>query len=191
MRQEILEAAGELFVQEGYECFSMRRLAEKIEYSPTTIYLYFKDKSELLFSLCEETFSKLVENFEAIARQESDPLKALVSGLKAYVEFGLKHPNHYTVTFINHPPDVRPNIENKMEHSMGMKAYKAMPALVGACVEQGLLRHVDVNVASQALWAAIHGVTSLLIVHTHFPWADKQQVIDKVIDSMIQGLRAT
>jgi AcrR family transcriptional regulator len=190
MRQEILDAASELFVQEGYECFSMRRLAEKIEYSPTTIYLYFKDKSELLMSLCDETFSKLVENFERIAEHESDPMKALVSGLKAYVEFGLQYPNHYTVTFINHPPDVRPSLEHKMEHSTGMKAYNVMPAMVGACIERGLLRPVDVNLASQALWAAIHGITSLLIVHTHFPWTDKEKLIDKVIDTMIEGLRA-
>ena len=53
-RREILDAARELFLSEGYEKFSMRRLAEKIGYSTPTIYLYFKDKDDLLFAICEE-----------------------------------------------------------------------------------------------------------------------------------------
>jgi len=56
LRQDILDAARELFVEEGYDNVSMRRVAEKIEYSPTTIYLYFEDKASLLYAICEETF---------------------------------------------------------------------------------------------------------------------------------------
>ena len=59
LRQEILDAASELFVKDGYENVSMRRIADKIEYSPTTIYLYFKDKAELLEQVCQETFARL------------------------------------------------------------------------------------------------------------------------------------
>ena len=57
LRGEILDAARELFIKHGYENVSMRKIAEKIEYSPTTIYLYFHDKSEILHTLCEETFA--------------------------------------------------------------------------------------------------------------------------------------
>src|SRR5262244_2221370 len=66
LRQEILDAARELFVTEGYENVSMRKVAERIEYSPTTIYLYFKDKADLHDCICEETLGRLVESQAAI-----------------------------------------------------------------------------------------------------------------------------
>ena len=51
LRQDILDVAREMFATEGYESVSMRKIADKIEYSPTTIYLYFKDKNELFYAL--------------------------------------------------------------------------------------------------------------------------------------------
>jgi len=190
LRQEILDAARELFADQGYESVSMRKIAEKIEYSPTTIYLYFEDKSAVLFALCQETFSRLVEANKKLMDQTADPLECLVKGLKGYIHFGLKYPNHYKVTFVIHPPDIHENMQPKMEDSMGMRAFNFIPALVSACIEQGKFKKVDVDVTSQALWAACHGLTSLLIVHTRFPWADTQKLIDSVVDTMIEGLKA-
>ena len=66
LRQEILDAARDLFVREGVENVSIRRIAERIEYSPGTIYLYFNDKAEILKTLCEETFSRLDQKLKAI-----------------------------------------------------------------------------------------------------------------------------
>src|SRR5438874_1367073 len=95
LRQEILDAARELFAKEGYENVSMRKVAEKIEYSPTTIYLYFESKADLLYYICEETFSRLLKKLESLGEESSDPLVCLRKGMRAYIEFGLKHPNHY------------------------------------------------------------------------------------------------
>src|SRR5215208_8327196 len=95
LRQDILDAARELFVKEGYENVSMRRIAEKIEYSPTTIYLYFEDKTALFFAICEETFARLSRQLAAIAVECTDPVERLYRGCRSYVDFGLKHPNHY------------------------------------------------------------------------------------------------
>jgi AcrR family transcriptional regulator len=189
LRQEILDAARELFIQEGYENVSMRRIAEKIEYSPTTIYLYFEDKADLLFQLCEETFAKLATRSEELLRDRSDPMLTLRKIGRAYVEFGLKHPNHYKVTFINHPAH---HFDPKRDHekSMGRKAFNLLKESVEECIRQKKMRRIDVDIASQALWAAVHGITSLLIVHPGFPWVDPEQTIDLVVDSMCDGLRA-
>ena len=61
MRRLILNAARKLFLEQGYEKTSIRNIADAIEYSPATIYLYYKDKNELLFALHEEAFLKLME----------------------------------------------------------------------------------------------------------------------------------
>lgn len=188
LRREILDAARDLFVRDGYENVSMRRIADKIEYSPTTIYLYFQDKSQLLYCICEETFARLVKEFEGLQTQSSDPVDCLRRGMRAYIQFGLKYPNHYKVTFISHPEHHEPDTYLSPE-SMGMKAFGFLPKLVGEAVRQGRFRQVDVAATSQMLWAAIHGVTSLLIVHPDFPWVNRNQLIDGMIDTMLEGLK--
>src|SRR5260370_797348 len=94
VRRSILDAAAELFVKEGYDKVSMRRIAEKIDYSPMSIYLYFRDKAELLDTICEGTFEKLIKH-KQLARPEDhpgDPIGYLKAGLRAYIDFGLHHP---------------------------------------------------------------------------------------------------
>ena len=192
LRAEILAAARELFVREGYENVTMRRVAEKIEYSPTTIYLYFKDKAELLFAICQETFGKLLEEFAALDRVPMDPVTHLKRGLRTYIDFGLKHPQHYLASFVvpyeQAPPEE--SVPHLAEDSQGMKAFAYLRRGVTACVEAGKFRGADVEVISRALWAAIHGITSLLIVHKHFPWGDREKVIDLLVDSVVAGLEA-
>src|SRR5262249_52771570 len=100
VRQEILDAARALFFEEGYERTSMRKVVQKIEYSLTIIYLYFYDKRELLDSICAETFSKFVKGLQESGQANEDPLQNLRVTLRAYVEFGLKNPNDYGVTFM-------------------------------------------------------------------------------------------
>jgi AcrR family transcriptional regulator len=103
IRREILVAAGELFAQEGYESVSMRRIAQKVEYSPGAIYLYFQDKADLLNQLCEDTFAQLIDHIESRSQAAPDPLSGLLGGTQAYIEFGLSHPAQYIVTFISPP----------------------------------------------------------------------------------------
>jgi AcrR family transcriptional regulator len=190
LRQHILDAARELFATEGYRNVSMRKIAERIEYSPTTIYLYFNDKSELLLSLCEETFSILIERFAQLDQEIEDPVERLRLGLKSYVIFGIEHPNHYKVTFMEQVDNLDKAAEEKMKESKGMQAFKNISETVSRCVAQGRFRAVDIEVTSQALWAAVHGITSLLIVHLKFPWADHEKVVDQVVNTMIEGLKA-
>jgi AcrR family transcriptional regulator len=190
LRQEILDAARDLFVGEGFENVSMRKIAEKIEYSPTTIYLYFEDKADLLDCICEETFAKLDKKLTALESSTADPLERLRRGLRAYIEFGLKHPNDYRVAFIL---DLKPVADPERLlrcHAMGDKTFDHMRQGVSQCVATGLFRPLPVEATSQALWAAIHGLTSLLIVHSSFPWVERNLLIDTLLDGVLGGLRA-
>jgi AcrR family transcriptional regulator len=190
LRQEILDAARELFVKEGYENVSMRRIAEKIEYSPTTIYLYFEDKTELFFAICEETFARLSKKLDSISKECKDPVECLRKGCRSYVDFGLKHPNHYKLTFINFPATQIGKIQHLHDDSEGMKAYSHLRKNVQDCIDQNKLRETDPDAISQALWAIIHGITSLLITKPNFPWVKKERLIDLTINSAIAGLLA-
>jgi AcrR family transcriptional regulator len=190
LRQQILDAAREVFITEGYRNVSMRKIAEKIEYSPTTIYLYFQDKADLLRCLTEATFSKLAQSFEHITQENGDALERLRKGLRAYIEFGLKNPNDYRVAFLlEHEPVVAGVGGELDESSMAHRAYSFLRGAVRDCVEQRRFRQVDIETASQALWAAGHGLTALLIVHPEFPWVNRDELIDCLIETAVSGFR--
>ena len=192
LRQQILDAARELLIKEGCDSLSMRRVAERIDYSPTAIYLHFKDKQELVFSLCEESFARLVRELETLPEEYPDPLVRLRKGMERYVAFGLKNPNHYLPAFVLPPPadlDVKRQQAMLSPASNGMRALATLRETIAEGVRAKQLRKVDPDVAARATWAALHGITSLLIVHEHFPWGDRDKVIQNLIDSLIDGLR--
>jgi AcrR family transcriptional regulator len=187
LRQEILDAARGLFLREGYENVSMRKIAEKIEYSPTTIYLYFQDKADLLDCICEETLGRLVRKQNQLEQTVADPLERLRLSLRSYIEFGLKHPNHYMVTFVM-TKSMEPQMPMKA-HEMGQRGFNFLRTTLALCGERKLLEVADVEATAQVLWASIHGLTSLLIARPKFPWVDRDRLIDTLIDTMLTGLR--
>jgi AcrR family transcriptional regulator len=190
LRQQILDAASELFVHEGYENVSMRRIAEKIEYSPTTIYLYFRDKSELLESVCHEMFSRLSQRLTKIMEQGGDPVERLKRGLTTYVEFGLENPHHYRATFMMPIPEGFAKENRVRPDSPGMQAFDFLRRCVYDCISSGQLKTKDAELASQMLWAGVHGITSLLITHEKFPWVGKEKLIKITVDTLVGGLSA-
>ena len=187
LRRRILSAARELFVTEGYESVSMRKIADMIEYSPTTIYLYYKDKADLLDSVCKETLLNLMNTLDLLRRDTSDPVETLRKSGKAYVEFGLKYPQDYKLTFV-----IRPQFQKGLglqEGSVGEKVFNYLRTIVSECNRQKKFRQVDVETTGQVLWSAVHGVTLLLIDFPDFPWTEKDKLIDMVIHTMIEGLK--
>ena len=188
LRQHILSAARELFVNEGYENVSMRKVANKIEYSPTTIYLYFKDKADLLDSVCQETLLSLLNTLEELKKDKSDPVETLKKSGRTYVEFGLKYPQDYKLTFV-----IRPQFQKGLglqEGSVGEKVFNYLREMVAECIQQKVLRQADVETTGQVMWSAVHGITLLLIDFPDFPWTEKDTLIDRVIDTTIKGLKA-
>ncbi|NOT46376.1 MAG: TetR/AcrR family transcriptional regulator [Acidobacteria bacterium] len=184
LRQIIMDAARELFVTKGYEAVSMRKIAERIEYSPTTIYLYFEDKVDLMTQICEQTFAKLTRNIKAINRKIADPIEALRAGMHEYVNFGLRHPSHYLLLFNTRVPE-EPRIA--FAESNGKIAFETLREAVKACADAHKLSSKDVDLVSQTLWTGIHGVTSLLITQNHFPFVNRKKLIANAIDTMIDG----
>ena len=192
LRREILDAASRVFADEGIERVTMRRVAEQIEYSPTTIYLYFKDKQDLVAAICDETFSQLAARLERL-KPDPDavgprpaPLDVLRDGLKAYVDFGTSHPHHYTVTFLQRqeiPADFA------FEHTIGARAFAFLRESVRACVAAGSLKATDVETTAQALWAGVHGLTALFVTMQGFPFAPRPALTDHLIETLLAGLK--
>jgi AcrR family transcriptional regulator len=190
LRQEILDAARDLFVRDGYESVSIRKIAEKVEYAPGTIYLYFKDKAEILDTLCAQTFEKLRARLEAIGHDPGDPVEGLRRGLRTYIQFGLDNPNQYIVTFILAGGKV--NLEemaSRCAPESGLACFSCLRSIVGQCLEGGYINGGGVEETAQALWAGIHGITSLLVMHCGFPFVEQTRLIERLLDILIKGVR--
>ncbi len=190
LKQQILDAARELFVREGYESVSMRKIADKIEYSPATIYTYFKDKDDVLDCLCEETFLKLdLEKSAAVQEMKGDPLQALKKGMETYIRFGLDHPEHYIVTFIlKAAPYEKPGGRETRKAKTGQRCFGNMRNLVRRCMEEGKIKNGDLEETSQALWAGIHGLTALLITQPGFPFVERERLVRRITEILVRGV---
>jgi AcrR family transcriptional regulator len=183
LRRVILDAAREIFVHQGYESFSMRKLAERIGYSPGSVYLHFKNKEELFECLVDESFARLLETLSALRTEKEmqDPVEELRKGMRAYVEFGLQNPNDYRFAFMLRPP--------MEKHPYKVHAaFESLRYLVRRCVEEKRFRGVDVEATSQAIWASVHGITSLLIQRPAFPWVPKKKLIAQIINTAVDSL---
>jgi len=194
IRDKILDAARELFITEGYDGVSMRKVAEAIEYSPTAIYLHFADKEDLFRELCHEDFARLAEQFQNIALVP-DPIERLKVVGRAYFEFGMQYPNHYKLMFMTvHPTPLEPDERDR--EVMGnpeVDAYAFLKSIVQKAMDAGVFREDfnDVELLSQTFWAGIHGVISLHIAKGCDHWVDWRPVqhrADLMLDALTRGM---
>jgi AcrR family transcriptional regulator len=192
-RDKILDAARELFVTEGYEGVSMRKLAEKIEYSPTAIYVYFADKEDLFHQLCNEDFARLAEVFQSSA-MPLDPLARLREIGRIYVEFGIRYPNHYKLMFMTPHPCGDLNEEDQQIRGNPEKdAYALLKLTVEQALAAGRFRNdvADAELICQTVWAAVHGVISLHIAKCNDGWVDWRSIEQRtnvMLDAILRGL---
>lgn len=186
IRDDVITAARDLFVTEGYVNVSMRKIAEKVGCSPGTIYLYFEDKDAILSAICVETFAKLNKRMEAIRNDKGDPVERLRRGGRQYIQFALDHPYHYLVTF---GLTGASHFKNDEARRAGQESFNCMRDCVRLCVDAGCFRINDIEQIAQSLWACMHGTVMLLIGKLDFPFIEQNRLIDSVLDMALKGLR--
>lgn len=194
VREKILDAARELFVTYGYEGVTMRKVAERIEYSPTAIYLHFDDKESLFREVCHQDFRRLAEAFRDLANIE-DPGERLSACGRTYVEFAVANPNHYRLMFMtSHPKSLKLSEEDLASRgNPNEDSYAFLLALVRDSLEAGAFRPelTDASLIAQTLWAAVHGVASLAIAREHDQWIEWRPLADRhraMMDALMSGL---
>jgi AcrR family transcriptional regulator len=192
-REKILDAARELFVEKGFEGVSMRAIAKKIEYTPTTIYGYFQDKDELFLEICHQDFAKLAASFVKVAKI-ADPIERLRKLGLTYIEFGLENPNHYRTMFM----EPRPPVSEEMNRLMGKgnpeeDAYEFLRRIVVEAIQAGAFRNelTDADLIAQTVWAGVHGVISLQIAKCNDNWVSWRSLkkrAELMIDCQLHGM---
>jgi AcrR family transcriptional regulator len=166
LRQTILRVAGTLFLEHGYDHFSMRRVAEEIGYSVATLYLYFRDKDALLFAIVDEGFSRFAQQLVTEATRNDDPWLRLEALSQAYISFGLRNPVYYQLMFLWRV-DYLTEVRSGETHTR-LEAFQVLEDAVQAAMDAGVLSSTDARTCSDALWAMMHGIVSLAITMPMF-----------------------
>ena len=186
----ILDAARELFVREGYQEVSIRKIAERIEYSPAAIYSYFQSKDDIFLALAEEGFH-LLFSYGASPRPTApdDPLDTLRAMFWRYYEFSREHPEYFALMFLDRTvPRISRDWERfgfvgKAKHDMLMRIDKAIEA--GA-----LPADTPAHVVFRVLLTALHGAATLCLCDRLAPGEDPDALARATLDTVLKGLQA-
>jgi len=192
VRERILKAARELFVREGYEAVSMRKIAARVGYTAMALYRHFVDKEALVRELCLEDFRTLRLAMDRTAG-EPDPVARLRRIGLAYVDFALEHPDQYRLLFMT-PLPLAAHVEAVVAEHPEEDCYARLRAVVPEGIAAGRFRDdYDEEWLSQVFWAGLHGVVALHIVMKRAPaiaWKPVRQTAGVVLDALTDGLAA-
>lgn len=188
-RAEILRAAERIFVAEGYEGATIRKIADEVGVSSTCLYMHFRDKDEILLEICTAAMEQLLAFYSDISARPVDPVERVRMMLTAYVEFALEHPNAYRLIFCaSHlaGSDQRAAVT----HQLGAQCSEKFLGVVKEIAAQGRLKTGDPRTVHQALWSACHGLVSLMITKPNLEWEPPRAVTRTLIDGLLFGLVA-
>jgi len=184
LRDDLVAATERLLATTGDEdAVSIRAIADAVGVSPPAIYLHFPDKDALIFEVCAARFAELDRAVEEAVAGVDDPVESLIERGRAYVRFGVEHPEQYRVLFLRRGSGRKLDAEE-------LRTTAAFGNLVAA-VERGqgagaIPPAADAIEVAMELWAVAHGVASLLIGVHDFPWPD--DFADRVLKTYVRGL---
>ncbi len=192
-RAEVLLAAQRLFLEEGFEHTTMRRLADAVGVSATALYVYFADKDAILQAIAEATFDEMLAVLEASQDPKKSALERFRAGLHAYVAFGRANPDAYRLTFLAKmmaPASPGRQTLDCTEIDAADRSFAILERGVAELMETGQFRPGNSLLVAEALWASLHGVTALLLdlsVHVESP---PDVLIETVLEMAVRGLSA-
>lgn len=191
--EEILDAARELFLEHGIENVSTRQIATRVGISQTALYVYFKSKEEMIDKLVEGAFRRLGQAMREVQARSSNPLEYLRGAIPTYVRFGIENPDEYRLAFMLRdgrrkaamlPPEQR--------QTVGLQEFGVLESYIADGLACGSLRSSasSPKAVAQALWAAMHGLVSLLLAFPDFDWVHFDDLLSAHTEMLLQGLLA-
>ena len=162
LRERILIAAKRLFLEKGVEKTSIRNIADLIEYSPGSIYHYFKDKNEIFHALHQGGFQQLMSRMEVLTTVQN-PMERLKAMGRIYVQFGVENPDMYDLMFIKEAPLTHVFQAKDEQWNEGANTFNFLRTTLRECLAQGYFKGHQEESLSFMIWATVHGMISLHI----------------------------
>jgi AcrR family transcriptional regulator len=191
VRRAILDAARDLFVAEGYDNVSIRKIAERIEYSPA-IYGYFPSKDDIFFALADEGFRLLGDPRLGEARERLQPLPPLQRVRALFwrlYEFSRQQPEYFALMFIDRSV---PRISREYERfAFALEMKRHIAEEIQRCIDAGELpASVKPVAAMRLLTSGVLGVAVMRLSDRLPPGENADDIASDVLDVILAGLRS-
>jgi AcrR family transcriptional regulator len=191
MRERILEAASAIVLAEGFGALTMRKIAERIEYSPATIYLHFASRDDIARHLVRAGFREVLAYFAPVVGI-ADPRERLRALARAYCAFGREHPGTYRLVFMERysseifaPDPAAGDTADAGAFAILTDTIVALNIATGSEAQAP-----EAHRSAQLVWAALHGIVSLAITCSEFLGPDTAPLEEQMLDVLIRGLGA-
>ena len=190
-REEILAAARDLFLEKGVESVSTRQIASRVGISQTAFYNYFETKEHLLDQLMTDAFAKLGEVLDVIAHD--DPRQSVAEAGRAYMRFGLEHPDEYRLAFMlrdGRRIDVADGLP--MRRALGDACFSKLEAKIARGLHSGVFAShgADANTIARSVQASWHGVVAMLLAFPEFGQQPAETMVETHVEVVMKGIGA-
>jgi AcrR family transcriptional regulator len=188
LKADIVAAAKDLLaVSADSTAVSIRAVADKVGVTPPSIYLHFADKDALIEAVVADVFAELDAAMVAAGAGCTNPLARLRAFGLAYIRFAVAHPEHYRVATMEHCAGDGQLEVSELDRTLRDAAFSHLRETVEACMDEGIFARADSLVITLQLWAAAHGIASLLVTKPYLPWGDVDEVADQVLCAAAGG----
>lgn len=194
---EILAAAKQLFLEEGVENVSTRKIAERVGISQAALFTYYKTKDDILGQLIRNAFEELGRALAEVDGKAVDTRSWLRQCIASYIEFGLRYPDEYRLAFMTiksyrKPYNADPAQQAGEGYRVGVPVFMQLEKRIGQAIEEGVIKTElgSSMLVAQVLWASIHGLVAILIARPkpHFPWEETDKLIQAQTEMLMAGL---
>lgn len=162
MRKKIIDVAFDMFLEDGYEGTSLREIAKRIEYSPATIYLYYRDKDALFFDIQKKCFLKLVSFYnDAGVPAIKNPFERLRAMGTSYLKFNMKNPQCFNLMFLHNSPMNEFKKTDRMDKHGNAVGF--LKDTVLECLEKKMIKGTNELDLRMEIWGITHGLCTLYV----------------------------
>lgn len=188
IRKEIHKAASEIIIEEGYSKLSIRKIASKIDYSPSLIYNYYENKADIVLSIWQEKSSKIINTMSNLKLNDSNEENNIKNLFKTYINLILESPEEYRAIMLNNIDLIKKvNFDFTEEEKNSLKIKKTKKKY-DKYLEEGLLRNVNTEKYAFFSWISINGFISNMVLSNNQDKEFINKLIDEYVDFMIYGL---
>ena len=186
-RAEILKAAERIFLRDGYQGATIRKIAEDVGVSSTALYMHFRDKDEMLLEIAECAINTLLASNTEIVARPLDPVSKVRLMLEAYMRFGFENPNAYWLVYCSAPAEISGPRQDQV-NELSARCYERFQTTVAQIEAEGRLKAGSSGLAAHILWSACHGLVSLRISRPRRAWESQEELSTAMLDSVLGGL---
>jgi AcrR family transcriptional regulator len=190
LKKKILDAAAAILIKDGYERLSIRKIAAKIEYTSGIIYHYFQDKREIISTIVDQGYRKILAVLGQTKMDGSDPVKSLKNMMHRYIDLMLENREMFRAIIMN---DIEGMEEKLYILSEGItqkrESLQLIARLISMGIDRGLFRKLNLELTAQILWTATHGLISRLVIEQNVPPEQRERLIDQNFDILWNGLK--